>query len=93
MKRREQVDTAFSGMLGRASVGEAAKRVLQDALAWPLNERREVGEQFVDSLDDTDPEWDRAWRSELDARLAEMRAGAEEEVGVLAALSGRRRGE
>lgn len=82
-------------MLGYSSVGEAAKRVLQDALALPLKERRELAEQLVDSLDDTNPEWDRAWRLELDARLAEMRAGVEEEVsleefrGRLGALIGR----
>ena len=63
-------------------MGEAAKRVLQDALALPLNERRALAEQLVDSLDDADPEWDRAWRSELDSRLAAMRAGVEEEVSL-----------
>lgn len=76
-------------------VGEAAKRVLQEALALSSSERRELSEQLADSLDESDPDWDHTWRAELDARLSEMRSGVEEEVSLedvrrrLAAMVGR----
>jgi putative addiction module component (TIGR02574 family) len=69
-------------VLAYVPVSEAAKRVLQEALALPSHERRELAEQLVDSLEDTDPAWERAWRAELDDRLAQMRAVAEEEVSL-----------
>lgn len=76
-------------------MGDAAKRVLRDALALPSSERQALVEQLVDSLDEADPDWDRAWRAELDARLAAMHAGDEEELSLeefrsrLGALIGR----
>ena len=76
-------------------VGDAAQRVLRDALALPVSERHALTEQLVDSLDEVDPDWERAWRAELDARLADMQAGAEEELSLeelrerLGALLGR----
>jgi putative addiction module component (TIGR02574 family) len=76
-------------------MGDAAQRVLRDALALPLSERQALTEQLVDSLDEVDPDWDAAWRAELDARLADMKAGAEEELSLeelrerLGALIGR----
>ncbi len=89
------IDAEPREVLRSMRMGEAAKRVLQDALALPSSERRELAEQLVGSLDEADPQWDRAWRVELDARLADMRAGAEEQVSLeevrrrLGALTGR----
>lgn len=62
-------------------MGDAAQRVRR-ALALPLDERRALTEQLVDSLEEVDPDWDRAWRAELDARLADMQSGAEEELSL-----------
>lgn len=62
-------------------VGEIATRLLEEARGLPAEERLQLAKQIADSVVDVDgAEWEQAWRIELDRRLAEMRAGAEEEV-------------
>lgn len=53
-----------------------AKKILQDALALPHEERVEVAEEILDSLDEgARAEIDEAWRSEILRRVQQVRNG------------------
>ena len=64
-------------------MGEAAARLLEQALMLPADERIRLAGEIAKSVDEpSDPEWERAWRTELDSRLAQMMSGDEEEVSL-----------
>ena len=57
-------------------MGAEAKRVLDEALALPKEERRQVAEALFDSLAETsEHEIDPAWRDEILRRVEEVRSG------------------
>lgn len=54
-------------------MGSAAKRVLDQALALPEDERAEVASQLLASLDgDADADWRSSWDAELERRVGEI---------------------
>lgn len=54
-------------------MGSAAKKVLDQALALPEDERAEVASQLLASLDgDADPDWRSSWDAELERRVGEI---------------------
>lgn len=53
-----------------------ARKLRDDALALPLGEREELALDLLASLEPGDPDWEDAWASELDRRLADVRSGA-----------------
>ena len=57
-------------------MGAEAKRVLDEGLALPDEERRQVAEALLDSLADSPRhEIDPAWRDEVLRRVEEIRSG------------------
>lgn len=62
-------------------MGSSAKRLLDDALQLPRNERGELAARLLESLDDEtdDPvEVQRAWEAEIERRLREVQDGTAE---------------
>ena len=51
-------------------MGDAAKRILEMALALPADERRHLIDALVASSEVLDPEWEEAWAHEITARVA-----------------------
>ena len=70
-----------------------AKKVLQDALALPSDERVLVAEELFDSVDvdEAHEELDAAWRSEILRRVEQVRSGEVEPVSWEAARERGRR--
>jgi len=57
-------------------MSDAARKLLEQAMELSPEERLRIAEELVDSVrEPLDPEWEQAWRAELDLRLAELRAG------------------
>jgi len=56
-------------------MGDAAKRILELALALPAEERRDLIDALVASAEVLDPEWEEAWAAEIAARVARDPAG------------------
>ena len=54
----------------------AAKKLLEDALALPERERRELGEALLDSLEEPTGEVEATWRTEVLRRVDEIQSGA-----------------
>ncbi len=70
-------------------MGDAAKKVLELALALPADERRELIDALVASEHGLHPEWEAAWAAEIAARLARDPDG-ERSVGASEALASAR---
>lgn len=50
-------------------MSDAARKILQDVLALPENERLELASEIIASVDGPrDGDWEAAWLSELDRR-------------------------
>ena len=47
-----------------------AAEVLAAALSLPKEERLGLAEKLLESVDETTPEWEEAWKTELDRREA-----------------------
>lgn len=59
-------------------MGDAAKKLLDDVLALPEDERVELAYRALESVDPlADPEWERAWLVELRRRSRELQATGE----------------
>ena len=59
-------------------MGDAAKKLLDDVLALPEDERMELAYRALESVDPlADPEWERSWLTELRRRSREIEAGGE----------------
>jgi putative addiction module component (TIGR02574 family) len=57
-------------------VGEAAKKILEEALALSEDERLDVAAALWASVPrEPDPEWEEAWHAEITRRLADPRPG------------------
>lgn len=61
-------------------MSEFATSLLQQALTLNADERHELGQQLLDSLEDDDLPDDPAWRAELDRRLQSVADGTAEIV-------------
>jgi putative addiction module component (TIGR02574 family) len=71
-------------------VTAGAKKILQDALALPDDERLMLAEELFDSIDDeAHEELDEAWRSEILHRVRQVRSG---EVELVSWETARERG-
>lgn len=66
-------------------VTAGARKILQDALALPNDERLELAEEFLDSVDAVHEELDEAWRAEILDRVRQVRSGEVELVSWEAA--------
>lgn len=54
----------------------AARKVLEDALNLPPEQRLDIAAELLASVDGEPPEtWEAEWRAELDDRMAEVEAG------------------
>ena len=59
-------------------MGDAAKKLLEDVLALPEDERVELAYRALASVDPlADPEWERSWLEEARRRSAALAAGGE----------------
>ncbi|MBZ0116325.1 MAG: addiction module protein [Sandaracinaceae bacterium] len=65
-------------------MGSAAKRVLDEALQLPADERAELVARLIDSLedepDDDPPEVALAWQAEIERRVRELDEGTVETI-------------
>jgi putative addiction module component (TIGR02574 family) len=66
-------------------VTAGARKILQDALALPNDERVELAEELLDSVDAVHEELDEAWRAEILDRVRQVRSGEVELVSWEAA--------
>lgn len=55
-------------------MSSTAKKLRDDAMALPEEERELLAAELLDSLGH-DPEWDEAWAKECERRLEEVRSG------------------
>lgn len=68
-----------------------AKKLREDALALPERERELLAAELLDSLE-RDPDWERAWATECERRLEDVRSGRVQPVAwsvVESSLRGR----
>ena len=56
------------------SMTKEATRLLEDALKLAPAERAELAEELLATLDDSEPDVERAWAAEIAKRAAEARA-------------------
>jgi len=66
-------------------MGTTADKILKEALNLPASERAALAEELLSSLDKPDPEIDRLWAQEAEARIdaaeqGEVKTVAEEDV-------------
>jgi len=66
-------------------MGTTAEKILKEALNLPAKERAAVAEELLSSLDKPDPEIDRLWAQEAEARIdaaerGEVKMVSEEDV-------------
>lgn len=59
-------------------VGEAARKVLEQAMGLSDEERELVAVELLASLGGRDDGWEEAWSTEIERRVAEIRSGAVE---------------
>ena len=57
-------------------MGDAARKLLDDAMALSDEEREILAVELMVSLPCREPDWEDAWAGELDRRIAEVRSGA-----------------
>jgi putative addiction module component (TIGR02574 family) len=61
----------------------SAAEVLEAALALPVDERAQLAEKLVASLDgDVDPDAEAAWGQEIERRLARIEAGQSKTISM-----------
>ena len=59
-------------------MSEAARRNFVDALSLSPRERLELAAELIDSVEEpADPQWEDAWKAELDARMRAADSRAE----------------
>jgi putative addiction module component (TIGR02574 family) len=56
-------------------MSQRADRLFEDAQSLPPDERAILALQLLDSVGETEPEVERAWREEVQQRLADINAG------------------
>jgi putative addiction module component (TIGR02574 family) len=56
-------------------MGEAARKVRDEAMALPEDEREVLAVELLESLADPGHDWEQAWATEIDRRLADVRSG------------------
>ena len=61
-------------------MGDAARKLRDEVLALPEDERELLALDLMASLERPDPAWEDAWANEIDRRLAEVRNGTVETV-------------
>jgi len=66
-------------------VTAGTRKILQDALALPNDERLMLAEELLDSVDEAHEELDEAWRAEILRRIRQVRSGEVELVSWEAA--------
>lgn len=69
----------------RGEVTAGARKILQDALALPNDERLMLAEELFDSIEAAHEELDEAWRAEILDRVRQVRSGEVELVSWEAA--------
>ena len=51
-------------------MSEPARKIFSEALSLPPRERLELAAELIDSVEGpADPQWEEAWKAELDARM------------------------
>jgi len=73
--RRPAIDADACYILG---MSQRADELFEEAQALPAEERAILALQLLDSVSDTEPEIERAWRDEVQQRLDEIDAGRAE---------------
>ena len=56
-------------------MGDAARKLLDEALALPEDDREILAIELLESLGPRDAGWEDAWTSEIEHRLEEVRSG------------------
>jgi putative addiction module component (TIGR02574 family) len=56
-------------------MGDAARKLLDEALALSEDEREILALQLLESLGPRDAGWEEAWGAEIERRLEEVRSG------------------
>ena len=56
-------------------MGDAARKLIDQALALPEDEREVMAVELMASLGDGDDDWEEAWATEIDRRVDEIRSG------------------
>ncbi len=56
-------------------MGDAARKLRDEALALPDDERERLALDLLASLHHADPDWETAWAEEIDRRLDDVRTG------------------
>lgn len=57
-------------------MGDAARRLIDQALALSEDEREVIAVELMASLTERDEDWESAWALEVERRVAEVRAGS-----------------
>jgi putative addiction module component (TIGR02574 family) len=57
-------------------MGDAARKLLDEALGLPDDERELLAVDLLASLESRNPEWERAWATEIEKRLREIQSGS-----------------
>ena len=56
-------------------MGEAAKRLLDERMALPDDQRELIAVELNMRLHAADPEWESAWADEIERRIGDLRNG------------------
>ena len=56
-------------------MGDAARKLLDEALALPEDDREILAIELMESLGRRDEGWEEAWSTEIERRIAEVRSG------------------
>jgi len=56
-------------------MGDAAKKLIDQALSLPEDEREAIALELMASLGEHEADWHEAWAEEIDRRVAEVQAG------------------
>jgi len=73
------------------SMTKDATKLLEDALRLDANERAQLAEELLASLDEAEEEVERAWAAEIARRAADARTSASDDVDWRGALADVRR--
>jgi putative addiction module component (TIGR02574 family) len=69
-------------------MSRSAAELLEEALALPEDQRAQVAEKLVASLDgDADPDAEAQWGAEIERRLSRIEAGQSKSVSMAESLS------
>lgn len=53
-----------------------ARKLIDEALALPADERELIAVELMASLEDASPDWEAEWGREVDRRVQELESGA-----------------